>query len=937
MDGDRETLAAIDKQIDDNNVLIAKAKADYEAALKRIESGNDIKYNEFREQDYGGLTSMYSEYPGLQPRSAYKTDEAYNQAARKVRKPMFDNVADMEEAAIKEVADFENKITMPVADELWDRINAATKATLDGQYQSNMLSKEQYEAVRGQFKYYVPLRGFKDITAEDIWSYYNSSRSDSFAPAIISAKGRTTEAENPFNWIGTMASSSIAAGVKNRTKLALYYFIANRPNQDLVSLGETWYRYDAQATSDYQSTHPGSTKRIFSAVYPPVTEGLDPKAAKEAYAAWENDLKAAKEKGEAYQKKGKLNVNDDVAFIDAKQTPEHIIRCRVLGSEVDMIINSNPRAAQAVNGLLNLETDKDYKVVFGKILRYLSAINTSLNPEFWISNMQRDLLFGVMSSFINGNDVKSFGKNILSPRRLMKLMSSYRNGTLGNSKLESYYREFAENGAITGYTIINSNDYWEQKIQATIDPKFPDKVKASKFLTAWQNLGEATEQMTRFAAYVTARENGQDVVTAVSAAKEITVNFNRKGSGKAISMSELRQLLKKNGEHLSEAEIKLWHVVSFIPAYGRRTIMFFNAGVQALNAMYKLYAKDSRRFASCMLGYFLLGVAGALAHGLLGGDDDDNDYLDMPDYTRQNNLLLGCNGIYFKWALPQEARVFYAFGDMFVNHLMGRSPHKNLLKEMSGAINDMLPLPLLPFGVEFRDFVPSVVQPIADIASNKDFTGSRVYNDLKYLSDEERKRTPRYQYALSGTGSGFVDASKFLNILSGGNEYDAGWVNVPPEVMQHIVETLGGGLLTTVNRGIRTFSGTVDAVSGKDVFNQDLSVRNAPFLNRVLIVNDERTRNAYVTGLFNYYKSEALHAKSVANRIGKKEGLSAKRKYMHSSDYEVYKVYDKYQSELKRYDSQIREETDAEERKSLMRRQDEVRRRMVKEMTTKNR
>lgn len=941
MDGDREALAAIDKQIDDNNVLIAKAKADYEAALKRIESGNDIKYNEFREQDYGGLTSMYSEYPGLQPRSAYKTDEAYNQAARKVRKPMFDNVADMEEAAIKEVADFENKITMPVADELWDRINAATKATLDGQYQSNMLSKEQYEAVRGQFKYYVPLRGFKDITAEDIWSYYNSSRSDSFAPAIISAKGRTTEAENPFNWIGTMASSSIAAGVKNRTKLALYYFIANRPNQDLVSLGETWYRYDAQATSDYQSTHPGSTKRIFSAVYPTVTDGLDPKAAKDAYAAWENGLKAAKEKGEAYQKKGKLNVNDDVAFIDAKQTPEHIIRCRVLGSEVDMIINSNPRAAQAVNGLLNLETDKDYKVVFGKILRYLSAINTSLNPEFWISNMQRDLLFGVMSSFINGNDVKSFGKNILSPRRLMKLMRSYRNGTLGNSKLESYYREFAENGAITGYTVINSNDYWEQKIQATIDPKFPDKVKASKFLAAWQNLGEATEQMTRFAAYVTARENGQDVVTAVSAAKEITVNFNRKGSGKAISRSELRQLLKKNGEHLNEKEIALWHVVSFIPAYGRRMIMFFNAGVQALNAMYKLYAKDSRRFASCMLGYFLLGVAGALAHGLLGGDDDDNDYLDMPDYTRQNNLLLGCNGIYFKWALPQEARVFYAFGDMFVNHLMGRSPHKNLLREMSGAINDMLPLPLLPFGVEFRDFVrdfvPSVIQPLADIASNKDFTGSRVYNDLKYLSDEERKRTPRYQYALSGTGSGFVDASKFLNILSGGNEYDAGWVNVPPEVMQHIVETLGGGLLTTVNRGIRTLSGTVDAVTGKDVFNQDLSVRNAPFLNRVLIVNDERTRNAYVTGLFNYYKSEALHAKSVANRIGKKEGLSAKRKYMHSSDYEVYKVYDKYQSELKRYDSQIREETDAEERKSLMRRQDEVRRRMVKEMTTKNR
>ena len=932
-DGELDAASAIEKKLEDNRILIAKAKADYEYAIKRVESEDDEKYKEYREQDYGGLTSMFSEYPGLQARSAYKSDEAYNQAARKVRKPLYDNVADMEKAALKEVEDFEKKLTNPMVDLLWSRINAATKATLDSQYQANMLSREQYAAVKDQFKYYVPLRGFKDVAAEDIWSYYNSSRSDSFAPPLISAKGRTTEAENPFNWIGTMASSAIAAGVKNQTKLALYYFIVNRPNQDLVSLGEIWYRYDAQATSEYRSAHPESEKRIFSAVYPPIAEGLSTEEAKEAYYKWEQDLKEAKERGEAYQKKDRLNVSDDVVFVSAKQEPEHIIRCRVLGREVDMIINSNPRAAQAVNGLLNLETDKDYQKVFGKILRYLSAINTSLNPEFWISNMQRDLLFGVMSTFINGQSVKSFGKNLLSPKRIMKLMKDYREGTLGNGRLEDYYREFAENGAITGYTVINNNEYWEKQIQSTINPNIIDKAKASKFLAAWQNLGEATEQMTRFAAYITARENGQDVASAVSAAKEITVNFNRKGSGKAISKQELKQLLKKNGEHLSDLEVELWHLISFIPAYGRRAIMFFNAGVQALNAMYKLQKKDSTIFSACMLGYFLLGVSVALLQGMLGGDDDDNDYLDMSDYVRRNNLLIGTNGIYLKWALPQEARIFYGFGDMLVGHLMGREPHKNIITEVATSVNEMLPLPLIPIGVELRDYVPSSIQPLVDVWTNKDFTGSRVYNDLKYLSDEERKRTPRYQYALSGTGAGFVEASKLLNILSGGNEYDAGWANVPPEVMQHIVEQLGGGLLTTVNKGARTLTGAVDAISGKDIFGQDLSVRNTPFLNRVVVVNDDRTRNAYVTELFNYYKAEAMHAKTTANKIGKKDGLIAKRQYMNSPEYEIYKVYDKYRPELKRYDEQIKAETDRHERKQLMREQDEVRRKMIKEFS----
>ncbi len=466
---DMRKVADIDSRIADIDKQLNAAKLNLAVHLDDINKGNDAIYLKNRETDYGGLTSMFSDYPGLQPRSKYRTDEEYNRAARRVRKPKYQSVAEMENAAWTEVGAFERELTVSRVNDLWKKINAATKETLKSQYEANMLSKTQYDAAKDQFKYYVPLRGFSDTTAEDVWSYYTSSRSDSFAPTLVAAKGRKSEAENPFNWIGTMASSAIAANVKNETKLALYYFIANRPNQDLVSMGKSWYRYDAQATSDYQALHPGSMKKFYSEVFPPATIGLNARDAQDAYRKWEEDLMRDRDNGLAYQSNQRMDVSDDVAFISSGEQPEHVIRCKVAGGEIVMTVNSNPRAAQAVNGLLNIEMEKDYQAIFGKILRFMSSVNTSYNPEFWISNAMRDILFATMSTSVNGNDVKGFTRHLESPRKLMQMAQAFREGTLGNSYIEKMFREFAENGAITGYTVINNNEYWEKQIQSTIN------------------------------------------------------------------------------------------------------------------------------------------------------------------------------------------------------------------------------------------------------------------------------------------------------------------------------------------------------------------------------------------------------------------------------------------------------------------------------------
>lgn len=918
---------ALDQEIQNIDKRIDSALKALDHQLVKVDNGTSTKYKELREQDYGGLTSMYSKYPGLGARSDYATDEEYNKAARKVRVPMYDNVSDMENAARSEVNAFEKRTSGDEFNELWRRINAATKKTLESQYENNIISKEQYKAARDQFKYYVPLRGFKDTEAEDIWTYMDVSLSGSFAPALKNAKGRKSEAENPFNWIGTMASSAIAQNVKNEAKLALYYFIANRPNQDLVTIGKVWYQYDAAATAAHAAANPGDTKKIFTPVYPPVTTGLDSNAAKDAYDTWEADMKAKAAAGEAYQRTNKLNVQDDVAFISDKQMPQHVIKLKVRGEEVNLYINGDPRAAQAINGMLNVETNSGYQKVFGPILRWMSAVNTSYNPEFWISNLQRDFLFALMSSSITGEGANNLLKGFVNPKKIMQMMRDYEAGKLGNSREENYYREFAEGGGITGFTVIAGNEVWEKKIQEYLSPsdfaKISKSIKFDKFLKFFNDLGEAVEQMSRFAAFISARETGKSIEEAVAASKEITVNFNRKGSGKIVEWADLDKLTTADGAKLNKAQKLAVFTASFIPAYGRRFVMFFNAAVQGTNAMYKLWKKDHRKTLAWASGYFAIGVLQAVLHALA---DDDDDYLDIPDYTRRNNLLLGGGGIYFKWALPQEMRPFYAWGDIFVNQVMGREPNKNMLLEMANSTADILPLG--PGGV-----LPSVIQPSWDLYTNKDFTGSRIYNDNKYLSEAEREARPNYKDPRPQTNKLFIDISQVLNALSGGDEYSAGAVNVHPESMQHVVESLGGGLLTTMNKTEETIAGTLGAIIGEDTIDQDLSVRRFPFLNRVLMVNDERTRNSHVSDLYYYYKDMSDVVEDKMRRMKKEMNYDALEKLQNSPEYEVYQIVKSYKKMMQRYDDDLKAEEDRNERKNIMREQDELRKEMINEIS----
>ena len=900
--------------------LKVKAKNTLDRLLAAVDAGTDATYKKMRERDYGAVMAQFAEYAPIKDQSAYGSLEEYNRAKLNSRRLKYSTVEEAESAAWEEINAFRQKAGEELIDNLWKRINAATKATLKQQYEANMLSKAQYDHIRGMFKYYVPMRGFADNTAEDMYSYYANGQND-FAAPVLKAKGRTTMAESPLGHIGAMASSGIAQGMKNEAKLALYYFVLNRPN-DLISVDKTWYVDTGRADEE--------GKAIFEAKYPPMTGALSEEKARADYEKWQNEMKELEKQGKAVRGSRKLDLKNSVIHITPSSAKEHTITVKVGGEEITMFINGNPRAAQAVNGLLNIEASDKFEGM-RKYLRFLSSVNTSFNPEFWMTNLQRDMLFTAMaiSSKEDAQYNKAFRENYWKAWKAVTMVRKDKNGTLGDSHVEQLFKEFVENGGPTGYTKVIGNEEWEKTMNKYLSRKDRPKVESiRKAFDALQSFSEGIEQVSRFAAYMTSREMGRSVQQSISDAKEVTVNFNRKGSGQEITEEEVDKLTDENGQPLSELSKFCIRMISKISPYGRGFLMFFNASVQGLNSFVRLTKNNPKAMSIWASGYLMLGILNASLHAML---DDDDEYLDIPDYERRTSLLLGGNGAYFKWALPQEARAFYALGDLFVNRTLDRMPHQNVIWEATKILFDVAPLNPTE-GV--AGVLPPFFATAVELWTNKDYKGAKIRKDMAYLSDEAKKGVPEYTKTFSGTSEVAVALSRAINWLSGGDYATSGYLDgflTNPAVMQHVVESQLGGTLRTINKALDTIWNIGGLAVGAE--DAEFTVRNTPFLNRLLTINDERYRNSHTTDLYKHYKGVAANAKRREKEYSAAHDSENLNSLRSSEDYAVFQIYQRHKKVLDMYDKQLKLARNEQERRLIMQRQDAERKRMIEEIS----
>lgn len=712
--------------------------------------------------------------------------------------------------------------------ELWKSINAATKASLKKWFDSGMINKEVYNKINGMYEYYVPLRGFAEDTAADVYEYFTEQVSP-FNNPLKKAYGRKSKPETPFAHIVSAAGSSIVGGNKNIMKLHLLRLAQNNPS-DYMTVNKAWY-------VDNGKVDPETNKPIYDAVFPEYSENMDEyRANVEEFEAEMEELKA---QGIAFKGTKKLKPGYKISKVE---TSEHMVRAMLNGEEHFILVHGDPRVAQAVNGLNDTgrQESKFMKTVaWGN--RQMAANFTTRNPSFIASNLVRDVVFASTALSVKEGSKYTFKfeKNVFGGKaggalgRFLKGKPNY------NNEADVFLKEFLENGGETGYTALYNIDKYKKMIARSVEVGTKASIKDSymNVVDIFSNGARWAEDLSRFSVYMTSRQSGRTILKSVNDAKEVTVNFNRKGSG------------------------------SHGAGFARGAYLFFNAAIQSLSNAATLVKKEPVKASAAMLGFASVGYLIPVIVSMLGDDDDLERYNNLPDYVRKNHLCIPMGDGFVKIPLPIELRAFYGLGDQLYRMATGSDHMGESLLNMALSFMDMLPLNPVGGGDTLGNLLPDALVPVyQSYGSNKDFTGKPIARVTPFNEFD-----PEYLKVYKNANVVPVYVSQLLNSVSGGDDvkkggYDKamGIFGTPvnfsnPAAFEHLFESYFGGLWSTTNQLMKTAANGVgiakDIATGEDNFDWSESQgwRTTPILNR--FIDDGKSNGAMSKINDRYFKA----------------------------------------------------------------------------------
>jgi N12 class adenine-specific DNA methylase len=817
-------LAKAEKSADKNAVADVK---------QRMQDRENELYKENRKRDYAGLTAL--------------TGMPY--------------VGDAEDEARRMVADYEREHAVKT---LWDRVNAVNAATLLKSYESGMISRETYDDIRGMYKNYIPLRGFDEKTAEDAYAYVSSEGRGGFNAPIRTAKGRKSKADDPFANMEAMAESAIMQGNRNvLVKQRFMNFAVNHPS-DLVSISDLWL-WKNDATGEWQPLNAGGIRGT-EAIGEDDTPAEVARKMRDFEAAVEQ---AAKDDPEHFRRQ-KENPAVPYRVVESRDLRQHQVIVRRNGRDYVLTINGNPRAAQALNGLTN--PDNDISGAIGKIMRFgekvnreLSAFYTTRNPDFVVSNFLRDMMYANTMVWVKEtpNYAVRFHMNVLklNPAKMKLLLAKFRKGTLNDKdETERMFRQFMMNGGETGYSSVKDIDRRKNDIRRELK-KYNGKIPLQG---AYTLLGErldeynrAVENCARFAAFMTSRQMMRSIDRSVYDAKEISVNFNKKGSG--------AKFIDAKGQ------TRLGRIAAGLSGAGRSLYVFFNAAIQGTAN----YARQFRRHpVKALTGAAVMYLLGTLmAHIGGSGDDDDekgNSYWDLPEWTRRSNIMFRAGGQWVCIPLPVEYRVFYGMGELAVSAIEGREQLTpgELASAVAAQLSQALPIDLLEGGGGLSNLMPSIVKPGVEAYTNTSWTGLPIYR-----KNDFNKNDPEWTKAYRNTNKYLVAVAEKLNEATGGDKYTKGAVNINPAQVEYLLNGYFGGVSGTVDKLVKS----AETLAGQ----REYDPRSFLLLNRIVKKGDERTTQRAVN-------NEYARLEDKFDALGKRL-----RGYRHDTTYGIFDFAEK--------------------------------------------
>lgn len=808
---------------------------------------------------------------------------------------------DIGEAELKASSMVSTYETLNATDKLWKQVNAVTGATLQKAYESGLMSKETFDDINSMYEYYIPLRGFDEKTGEDTYAYL-SDKNSAFNAPLKTAKGRKSKADDPFANMESMAESAIMQGNRNTlVKQKFLNFALNHPS-DLVSVSNVWLEHD-DVTDEW--------KPVFA---DNLSENDSPVEIEQKVKDFNDRMQElCKNEPDKYRSQ-KEHPDIPYRVVESRDLKQHQVLVKRNGVEYVVTINGNPRAAQALNGQTN--PDNDNAGAIGAILRagealnrQLSAFYTTRNPDFVVSNFIRDALYGNTMVWVKegANYAVRYNKNFMkvNPAIMKILFSKLRNGTLDmNNETEKMFKLFMDNGGETGYSTVRDIEKHKNDIKREL--RRAGRISIGK---AWSLLGErldeynrAVENCARFAAFMTSRQMKRSIDRSIYDAKEISVNFNKKGSG--------AKFMGANGQTFGG------NTAAFVSGLGRSFYVFWNAAVQGTTNFGRQLGRHPGKALTGVGAMFMLGLLmAAIGSGDDGDDGDKNAYYNLPEYVRRSNIVFRLPGMDEQWIsipLPVEYRAMYGMGELAMSAVSGKEHYtgEELANQIAGQFSQLMPIDFLEGGGGWNAFVPSSVKPFAEVIANKSWTGMPLYKDTPWNKD-----MPEWTKSYKSGNKYLINLAAVMNDVSGGDQYTKGSIDINPAKVEYLLNGYFGGVSNTIDKTSKMF----DTMFG----GREYDPRNWLILNRVLKNGDERTEYRAINNEYFRMKEENDKIKSRLKHYeddtsnGVMDYADKINWLYNSPEYRRMNIYESYSGYIDACNKELKEPLNDKERKQV--------------------
>lgn len=613
---------------------------------------------------------------------------------------MLSGMSDADAAAVMAALSPADRAKM---DALAGRIDAINAKTLDQLERYGLMSRADLDAWRKTYQFYVPLH--RDEANPDSTSHPTgagfSVRGDAAKSRTGSAKAKVT---NILAHIAMQREAAITRGEKNAVAKKLYVLAGQNPDPNLWTLDKA-----------------------------PTMKRVDPVT-------------------------GTVRSMPDPTY---RQQP-NVVMVRIAGEDRAIVFNDrNPRALRLAESLKNLDVDDLHVVLgwFSKATRWLASVNTQYNPVFGIVNLIRDTQGVVLQ--LSTTPLK--GKEAQVLRRIPAMLRSiYRErrgkGTASHedARLQRLWDDMRMSGGVTGYRDL-FRDPMERANAIEEELQKESRGTASRWAYAvkdWlSDYNEAIENATRLAAYEQALAQGMTKERAASIAKNITVNFNRKGR----QARELGALYA-----------------------------FFNAAVQGTARMLETLAGPRGR--AIMAGGVALGFVNSLIGlAVMGGDEWEK----IPAHVKERAVIIPISGKdYISIPMPLGYHVFPNIGRIAAEMMTGTND------TAAGSAGELLRIgvdsfnPLGGTSTPLQMIMPTALDPVAALAENKDWTGRPIYREDFSSTDP----TPGFTRSKDTASMPAKVIAWVANAITGGDDYEPGAFSPTPDQIDYVIGQLTGGL-----------------------------------------------------------------------------------------------------------------------------------------------